>query len=259
VSKEGTKDVWTTGEVAGAESVPDFFRGKVFEGSEVANKLGENSGAGGSRKFSGNIDLPDWDSSQNLGGSGSGEGEGTVGTLDCARPFNRNGGGDVGKAKVMEADGSYDDIHDRIDRTDLVKMDFVDQFSVKTGLGFGDAVKDLEGSLFDGESEVGVLEEGTDLSPRATVLVFMGVIVRLRVMMGIVFVRSFNKETGTGQATSERSLHFQDDFFREVKALDSVLEEGEGHAKVEEGGSKHVSADSGGTIEMEMGGGHDRG
>ena len=44
-----------------------------------------------------------------------------------------------------------------------------------------------------------------------------------------------------------------------MKTLDSVLEEGEGHAEVEEGGSKHVSADSGGTIEMEMGGGHDRG
>ena len=78
----------------------------------MTNKLGENGGAGGSRKFSGNIDLPKWDSSQNLGGSGSGEGEGAVGTLDRARPFNWNGGGDVGKAKVMEADGSYDDIHD---------------------------------------------------------------------------------------------------------------------------------------------------
>ena len=64
----------------------------------MVNKLGENSGAGGSRKFSGNIDLPNWDSSQNLGGSGSGEGEGAVGTLDRARPFNRNGGGNVWKA-----------------------------------------------------------------------------------------------------------------------------------------------------------------
>jgi hypothetical protein len=97
VSQEGTKNVWTARKVAGAESVPDFFRGKVFEGSEVANKLGENSGAGGSRKFSGNIDLPNWDSSQNLGGSGSGKGEGAVGTLDRACPFDRNGGGDVGK------------------------------------------------------------------------------------------------------------------------------------------------------------------
>jgi hypothetical protein len=159
----------------------------------------------------------------------------------------------------MEADGSYDDIHDRIDCTDLVKMYFVHQFSVKTGLGLGDAVKDFEGGLFDGGSEVGVLEEGTDLSPRATVFVLMGVIVRVRVVMGIVFVRSFDKEAGTGQATSERSLRFQDHFFREVKTLDSVLKEGEGHAEVEEGGSKHVSTDSGGTIEMEMGGGHDRG
>jgi hypothetical protein len=135
-------------------------------------------------------------------------------TLNRACPFDRNGGGDVGKAQMMDADGSYDDIHDRIDRTDLVKMDFVDEFSVKTGLGFGDAVKDFEGGLFDGGSEVGVLEEGTDLSPRATVLVFMGVIVRVRVLMRIVFVRSFNKEAGTSQATSERSLRFQDHFFR---------------------------------------------
>ena len=159
----------------------------------------------------------------------------------------------------MDADGGHDNIDDRIDCTDLVKMNFVDKFSVEAGLGFGDAVKDLEGGLFDGGSEVGVLEEGTDLSPRATVLVFMGVIVRVRVVMGIVFVRGFYKEAGTGQSTSERSLRFQDHFFREVKTLDSVLKEGEGHAEVEEGGSKHVSADSGRTIEMEMGGGHDSG
>ena len=159
----------------------------------------------------------------------------------------------------MDADRGHDNIDDRIDCTDLVKMDFVDQFSVEAGLGFGDAVKDLEGGLFDGGSEVGVMEEGTDLSPRATVFVLMGVVVRVRVVMGVVFVRGFYKEAGAGQPTSERSLRFQDHFFREVKTLDSILKEGEGHAEVEEGGSKHVSADSRGTIEMEMGGGHDRG
>ncbi len=101
---------------------------------------------------------------------------------------------------MVEADGGDDNIDDRIDCTDLVKMYFVDQFSVKTGLGFGDAVKDLEGSLFNGGSEVGVLEEGTDLSPRATVLVFMRVIVRITVGVGVwaVFVRGFDKEAGTG-------------------------------------------------------------
>jgi hypothetical protein len=164
----------------------------------VADKLGEDGGTGGSRKFSGDIDLPKWDSSQNLGGSGSGEREGAVGTLDCACSFDRNGGGDVGKAQMMEADGGQDNIDDRIDCTDLVKMDFVDQFSVETGLGFGDAVKDLEGSLFDGGSEVGVLEKGTDLSPGATVLVFMRVIVRMRVGVWAVFVRGFYKEAGSG-------------------------------------------------------------
>ena len=41
----------------------------------MADQLGEDGGTGGSRKLSGDIDLPKWDSSQNLGGSGSGEGK----------------------------------------------------------------------------------------------------------------------------------------------------------------------------------------
>jgi hypothetical protein len=164
----------------------------------VADQLGEDGGTGGSRKFSGDIDLTKWDSSQNLGGSGSGEGEGAVSALDCACSFNRNGGGNVGKAEMVEADGGHDDIDDRIDCTDLVKMYFVDQFSVKTGLGFSNTVKDFKSGVFDGGGEVRFLEEGTDLSPGATVLVFMRVIVRMRVGMWAVFVRGFDKEAGTG-------------------------------------------------------------
>jgi hypothetical protein len=99
---------------------------------------------------------------------------------------------------MVEADGGDDDIDDRIDCTDLVKMDFVDQFSVEAGLGFGNTVKDFKSGVFDGGSEVGVLQEGTDLSPGATVLVFMRVIVRMRVGMWAVFVRGFDKEAGTG-------------------------------------------------------------
>ena len=64
--------------------------------------------------------------------------------------------------------------------------------------GFGNAVKDLEGGVFDGSRKVGVLQEGTDLGPGATVLVFMGVIVRMRVGVWAVFVRGFDKEAGTG-------------------------------------------------------------
>jgi hypothetical protein len=142
----------------------------------------------------------------------------------------------------MDADSSDYDIDDRIDCTDLVKMDFVDQFSVKTGFSFCDAMKNLKGGVFDRRSEVRVLEEGSDLSPRATVLVFMRVI--MMVVMGIVIVRSFHKEASTREATTERTLRFQNHFFREVKALDGVLEDGERHAKVEEGASKHVPADS---------------
>jgi len=159
----------------------------------------------------------------------------------------------------MDADSSDYDIDDRIDCADLVKMDFIDEFCVETGLGVGDAVKDFEGGLFDSGIEVRVLEEGSDLSPRATVFVVMMVLVMVRVVMGIVFMRGFNKEAGTGQTASERALRFQDHFFWELKTLDSVLKEGQGHAEVEESSSKHVSADSRRAIEMEMGSGHDSG
>jgi hypothetical protein len=41
-----------------------------------------------------------------------------------------------------------------------------------------------------------------------------------------------------------------------VQSSDGLLEEREGKTEIQEGGGKHVSADSGGTIEMKMGGGH---
>ena len=109
---------------------------------------------------------------------------------------------------MVEADGGHDDIDDRIDCTDLVKMDFVYQFSVETGLGFGNTVKDLEGGVFDGSRKVGVLQEGTDLSPGATVLVFMRVIVRMRVGVWTVFVRGFDKEAGTGEPPTQGTFAF---------------------------------------------------
>ncbi len=121
-----------------------------------------------------------------------------MGALDCARPFNRNGGGNVGKAQMVEADGGHDDIDDRIDCTDLVKMDFVDQFSVEAGLGFSNTVKDFKSGVFNGGGEVRFLQEGTDLSPGATVIVFMIVIVRMRVGVWAVFVRGFDEEAGPG-------------------------------------------------------------
>jgi hypothetical protein len=109
---------------------------------------------------------------------------------------------------MMEADSGHDDIDDRIDCTDLVKMDFVDQFSVEAGLGFSNTVKDFKSGVFDGGGEVRFLQEGTDLSPGATVLVFMGVIVRMRVGVWAVFVRGFDKEAGTGEPPTQGTFAF---------------------------------------------------
>jgi len=41
-----------------------------------------------------------------------------------------------------------------------------------------------------------------------------------------------------------------------VQSSDGLLEEREGKTEIQKGGGEHVSADSGGTIEMKMGSGH---
>ena len=41
-----------------------------------------------------------------------------------------------------------------------------------------------------------------------------------------------------------------------MQSGNGLLEKREGKTEVEDGGGKHVSANSGGTIEMKMGGGH---
>jgi hypothetical protein len=135
-------------------------------------------------------------------------------------------------------------------------MNGIDWNAVELGLGFSYALKHGEGGVADLGIELRFLEKILNLGPRTAVIMTMFIVVMM--VVGVI-VRGLDKEAGAGQATSERSLRFQDHFFREVKTLDSLLKEREGHAEVEEGGSKHVSADSGGTIEMEMGGWHDPG
>jgi len=165
-------------------------------------------------------------------------------------------GGNFSELEVVDSGCGTDKIHDRVDRADFVKMNGIDWNAVELGLGFSYALKHGEGGVADLGIELRFLEKILNLGPRTAVIMTMFIVVMM--VVGVI-VRGLDKEAGAGQATSERSLRFQDHFFREVKTLDSLLKEREGHAEVEEGGSKHVSADSGGTIEMEMGGWHDPG
>ena len=80
------------------------------------------------------------------------------------------------------------------------------------------------------------------------------------VIMGVVMVSGFlDEEASTGQTAADRSFRLEEYFFGKLEGGNGFLEEREGKTEVEEGGGKHVSANSGRTIEMEMGGGHDGG
>ena len=62
-----------------------------------------------------------------------------VGDLDEPVPRRHRRGDDAVDAQQVPADGRADDIGDRIDRADLVKMDLLDRRAVDFGLGLGRA------------------------------------------------------------------------------------------------------------------------
>lgn len=80
------------------------------------------------------------------------------------------------------------------------------------------------------------------------------------VIMGVVMVSRFlNEEASAGETAADRPFRLKKYFFWKLKGGNRLLEKRKGNAEVEEGGAEHVATDAGGTIKMEMGGGHGRG
>ena len=80
------------------------------------------------------------------------------------------------------------------------------------------------------------------------------------VIMGVVMVSGFrNEEASTGQTAADRSFRLEEYFFGKLEGGNGFLEKRERDSEIQQGGAEHIAADAGGTIEMEMGGGHDRG
>ena len=97
----------------------------------------------------GDIKLADRDTAENFGSGGGGEGEFSMCALNASSAVDGWRGGDFADLEVMDSGGGTDKIHDRVDRTNLVKMDGLDWDSVELGLGFGYALKHGEGRVAD--------------------------------------------------------------------------------------------------------------
>jgi len=147
----------------------------------------------------------------------------------------------------MDAGGGADEIDDGVHGTHLVEVDRLNGDAVKLGFGLGDPLEHAMGGVAHLRGEFGFFQKITDFRPVAAVMVIMVV------MMMVVVAEFLDEKAGAGQTTADGALGLKRDLFRQVKASNSFLKEGEGHARIEEGGTEHVAADPGWAVEMEVG------
>ncbi len=93
------------------------------------------------------IDLAYGDAAEDFGGGGGREREFSMGAMDRSSAVDGSGGGDLGDFEVVDSGGCTDQIDDRVDRADFVKMNGLDGYAVKLGFGLGHAMKHSEGGI----------------------------------------------------------------------------------------------------------------
>ena len=76
------------------------------------------------------------------------------------------------------------------------------------------------------------------------------------VIMMVVVTGLLDQKTKAGETSPDGLFRFENDFFGELKGGDSLLKDRQGHSQMEKGGAKHVAADAGRAVEMEVGGRH---
>ena len=147
--EKSPQNIGTVGKITGTQPVADQIRSKRLKETELRNEVGENGGAGGGSEFVGDIKLADRDTAENFGSGGGGEGKFSMCALNGSSAVDGRRGGDFADLEVVDSGGGTDKIHDRVDCTDLVKMNGLDWYSVELGLGFGYVLKHGEGGVAD--------------------------------------------------------------------------------------------------------------
>ena len=109
-----------------------------------------------------------------IAGSGSGDGQNSVGGLDLTGTDVEGTAHDFVDVEGVKADGGSDDIEDCVDRAHFVKVDFFNFDLVDPGFGFAEALEDLRGGGFDGRGERGVVDHAENYGEAAVMMVLVG-------------------------------------------------------------------------------------
>ena len=134
----------------------------------------------------------------------------------------------------VESDGGGGDVHDRIDRADFVKVNLLDRGAVDGRLGLRHRAEDpqCQVALIVGQS-VGLVDDPLDVGQ-----------VAMCVLFGVLHTEMLGAEAAAHDFVQV------DRHARQVEGLDSRADRGGIDPRIDQGGDRHVTADSRGTVQI---------
>jgi len=247
LAEDGAESVGTSSIVTGAEAESDAFGHEVLHGPEGFGELGEERSAGGGDEFVWLVALSDGDAAraEDSQGGRSGEGIATVRATQETSAFDDRPRPDAGFAQEFESDAGTDDVDDRIDCADLVKVDLVSGEAMDLTFGPGYTFEDSHGTLPHPGGESAALDQITD---GAEGLVFMRRVIVMVVVCRLVIVAHVELRAG--------DLGFLGTLDVEVIAVEVEFtqlgfERGEVDSQIEQGADEHIAADAAEDVQVQ--------
>jgi hypothetical protein len=146
----GAEDIWPRREIACPDAVADSIDLHRRHLAEALGELREDRGAGGGNEFVRLIELPERNPTEDLEGRRCRDGERTVRTLDGAVAILKRRRIDLLNTESVDTHAGHDDIGNRIESADFVKVHLLRGDAVNLPLGLGDATKNGKGALLYG-------------------------------------------------------------------------------------------------------------
>lgn len=231
---EQSQEVGSVGKVAAAGSIADCFDGHRRQGGVSRDERSQDRRAGRRGQFSFDGQIDQRDASQQLGRAGSGDRADAVSDLDPASASRDGAGDDFINAEQIEPNRRADDVHDRVDRADFVKMNLVERRSMHASLCLGDVLEDFERELLLRLGQfLGSLDQLGDVS---------------EMPVGVLFW-VFDFDLQRSEAPFNDSLDVQFDV-RQAERINAAHDRFQVRSGVDQGRQSHIATDAANAVEV---------
>ncbi len=171
---EESQQVGALWKILGPRAVADRLDGHLGQRPKAVDERFQNGRASRRRQFGIDRHVDERHAFEQFGGARRGHGADAMGDRHLPASGRNAAGDDLIGAQHVKADGCSDDIDDRIDGPDFVKVNFVHSHAVHASLGGGHGAKDPQGQIALGRRQTACLvDQGLNVG-QVTMRVLLG-------------------------------------------------------------------------------------